>query len=754
MTESPAPPPTRIPVRIAWYAAAGLLALVLAGIGYRLDQHDLRVPLLYHDPRGLETDSILILPMVKSTLEHGHHWRCDRLGAPDGQTLYDFPVVDHLHFLGIGLLGLFTHDVGLVFNLYFLLTFPLTVWTAMAVLRHFGVSLPGAATAGVLYAFAPYHLVRWENHYFLSAYFVVPVTLMVILWVCDGPLPFFPQGPDGRRRFRVSNRTTLLALVIAAATSAAGAYYAFFACVLLGAAGLYGWAARGTWRGFASGLLLAGVVTVCGVLNHLPAVIHQSEYGRNVAPTLRFSEETEYYGLKLTQLLFPIDDHSLQILAYNKTSYNSVDRPAQAWTERYALGTVAALGCVGLLARLVLPGARRKPFGPLAAVTAAALLFAGTGGFGAMFNHVISPQVRCHNRIAIYIAFLALYAVAVDLDALAGWVRGRLHNRFWRFGLTYPVYAAVTWFGVWDQTPFYWGGQKQVARNESQQKFFAADREFYSKVEEMLNPGRETPGPMVFQLPYVAWPEAPTVGRLFSYEHARGYLHTDTLRWGFGTMKGRALDEWYRKVSAQPPEQLLERVVKAGFEGLLLDRRGYAPARADAVEQQFARTLGAAAKVVHKDGQQIVFDLRPYRDWLKQNVGRSWDEECRKERQPVTAEWLAGFASFKEPGYEWLHRWCKADGVAVFVNPTDGPKTVKCRFHVRTTAAEPTTLTVRGAPVWDEVLEINNATAVQTREFVIPPGRTTIAFHCDPPSTFIPSDSRKLFWFLAGLKIE
>jgi hypothetical protein len=751
--------PASARTRTAWYAGVGLLALALAAAGYRLDTHDLRVPLLYHDPRGLETDSLLILPMVKSTLDRGHHWHCDRLGAPAGQDLHDFPVVDHLHFAGIWILGLFSRDVGLIFNLYYLLGFPLAAITALAVLRGMGRGFPSAAAMGLLFAFAPYHIVRGENHYFLSAYFLVPLTLRIILQVCEGPLPFFALLPSRTNlgtetRLCVTDRNTICALLIAAATSAAGAYYAFFACVLLGAAGLYGWAFHRTWRAFAVAMVLAGVIGLCGILNHLPAAWYQSQFGRNVAPTLRFSEESEYYGLKLTQLLFPIDDHSLSLFAYNKTAYNSVDRPAQAWTERYALGIVGSLGCLALLVRQLLPVPRKSPYGMLAAMSAAAIFFACTGGFGAMFNHVISPQVRCHNRIAIYLLFLVLASVAADLDAARAWLHRRYTGRLFR-GRMLPALLApcLTWFGVWDQTPFFWGGSKQVLRNTEQSEFFEKDREFFRQVEQQLNPELESPGPMVFQLPYIAWPEAPPVGRVWSYEHARGYLHTDTLRWSFGTMKGRAQDEWVRRVSALPAEPMLERIVKAGFEGLLLDRRGFG-SRADAVEQSFARALGGAARIVHADGQQMVFDLRPYRDWLKQNLGRSWEEECRRERQPLAAEWLAGFASFKEPGYEYLHRWCRERGTAVFVNPTAEPRTITCRFHVRTMSPEPTTLTVRGAPIWDEILTIDNTTPVQTRTFTIPPGRTTVHFHCIPPIDFVPSDSRKLYWFIAGLKVD
>src|SRR5262245_60190663 len=117
------PGPLALRTRLRWYAVVAALTTALAAVGYRLDDHDLRVPLLYFDPRGLETDSLLILPMVKCTLERGSHWRCDRMGAPGIQELYDFPVVDHFHFAIIRVMGLVVHDPFVVFNLYYLLGF-------------------------------------------------------------------------------------------------------------------------------------------------------------------------------------------------------------------------------------------------------------------------------------------------------------------------------------------------------------------------------------------------------------------------------------------------------------------------------------------------------------------------------------------------------------------------------------------------------------------------------------------------------
>ena len=418
---TPSVPPSRR-VRLAWYAAVAAVALALPLVGYRFDLISLDAPLLYDE------DALLILPMVKATIDRGSHWRTEQLGAPGVQEMHDFPVIDHLHFAAIWLLGRVVPDAVVVFNLYYLLTYPLAALAAMAVLRHFALSFPAAAVGGVLYAMLPYHFYRGQCHYFLSAYFFVPVTATVILWVMQGRLPGFPVV-NGERKLKLWHRDAGIAVLICGVTAAAGAYYAFFAAALMFCAGLYGWVALRTWKAAASAFALVGVIFVGGVLNHAPTFAYQAKYGKHTAPTERYSEEAELYGLKLTQLLLPIDDHRLKVFAEMKASYNSLDRPVQAYTERYSLGLIGACGVVLLLARVVLPVRRVSPYAELAAVTAFAFVVATVGGFGAIFNHVVSPQVRCYNRIAVYVAFFALYAVLFALDHLFKRWHARIGDR-------------------------------------------------------------------------------------------------------------------------------------------------------------------------------------------------------------------------------------------------------------------------------------------------------------------------------------
>ncbi|MBI3050344.1 MAG: hypothetical protein HYY76_18765 [Acidobacteria bacterium] len=72
---------------------------------------------------------------------------------------------------------------ALALNNFFLMSFPLVFLCALGVLRHFGVTWPTAVAVSLLYAFAPYHLLRGEHHPFLTAYWPVPLAVLVALWI-------------------------------------------------------------------------------------------------------------------------------------------------------------------------------------------------------------------------------------------------------------------------------------------------------------------------------------------------------------------------------------------------------------------------------------------------------------------------------------------------------------------------------------------------------------------------------------------
>ncbi len=754
-------------VRVGWYALAAVVSSCLVAAGLRLDVADFHAPFSYDD------DSLLILPMVKATLERGSHWRNERMGLPGILELHDFPVVDHLHFALLWLLGQFIPDVVVVYNVYYLLGYPLAHLAAMAVFRHFKLSFPAAFAGGLLFAFLPYHYMRGESHYFLSAYWLVPVSTMAALWVCKGELPFFERDGGGKYRLAVWRWRSLAAVVIGLATASAGAYYAYFACALYAAAGLYAWAVLRTWKApAAAAAALVGVVVVGGLANHFPTFVYQAKNGRNSAPHSRLSEEAEIYGLKIAHLVLPGNEHNSVVLSKLKARYNTDFRPLQNENERATLGMIGAAGLIGLLVVLLLPDRKAWPYGPLAALSAFILLLGTIGGFGAVFNHVVINQVRCYNRLSVYLAFLCFFAVLWKLD------RWTLSRGGWATRLRIPLFVALIVVGVWDQTSYAWFRQPIIKVTNKEAERFRADRDFYRKVEAHLTTPRDglPPGRAVFTLPFVVYPEADFTNKMKGYEHARGYIHTDTLAWSFGAIKGREADAWQREVSVLPARQMIERLVLRGFDGLILDTRGYLPKRGHERKVEIADALSAGPVLTHPGGpkdedddrdrvrpgwpnppEQVFFDLRPFRKWLVDNYGPAgYAAHERAERERVSFLWLHGFHGFEPTGSENRLRWCSKHGTLLVVNPSDRPRTFDLKMTFRVDAKGIFVIDLDGPLVQAHfgVDKKNPPREATSYRVVVPPGRHPVGFTCAPPDNFYSTDSRDLCFFLSDFVAE
>ncbi|HEX4609145.1 MAG TPA: hypothetical protein VH092_13145, partial [Urbifossiella sp.] len=768
------PPPSR-GVRIAWYAGAVVATAVAlaAGMrlvhvtfappaagrvtvvevaGLRLDAMDLREPLSY------DGDVLLIMPMVKATLERGSHWRNERMGYPGVYELYDFPVIDHLHFACIWLLGRVVTDWVVLYNLYHLLTWPLTTLTAMWAFRRLGLTLPAAAAGGVLYAFLPYHYLRGESHYFLAAYWVIPLSWLPALAVCKGDFPFFGRRPDGGYEWAVRTRAAGWQVVLAAATASAGAYYAFFACAVYAAAGAYGWAVHRTWKAAAAAGLVAGLVAGFGLVNHLPAVVYSFKYGRNTV-TERFAEESELYAMKIAQLVLPIDAHNVTEFSRVKAMYTG-SYPLNNENSCAPLGVVGAIGLLGLLGVLVVPNRLGWPYRPVAVLALFIVLFSTVGGFGALFNLLVFDQIRCWNRFSVYLAFLCLFAVLHAADRYLLTAPGTRPYRVW-------VLAGVVVVGLADQTPTPWFTEKVVKQTDRDAARFRADRRFFARIEEAA------PGARVFCVPYIPFPEAPVLHEMGTYEHSRLYLHTATLIAGYAPIKYREADEWLRSVAFEHPNNRVLRMVARGFEGVLVDGRGFlTPADGNRVVREIRDAAGGKLppEIIHEDGRQVFLDLRPYRDWLKGQNPALFEREETRELERVALCWLRGFPSTEPYGMEFRHRWAYRSAAFQLVNPTDRSRyfDFAATFDTDQEGEFQVTLSGRGitwvnrpdgpAP-WEDTITFGTPRGEEPRRqgprktyrIEVPPGRHDVRFTCTPPPKFISGNTRPIYYYLENI---
>ena len=691
----------------AMLATSALLVPIL-----KLWDADFRVPLRYNG------DALLNQSIVKSVLDYGWYGTNPKLGAPFGQELYDYPVANgnNLHALLIAGLGLFSSDSGLVTNVFFLLSFPLVALTALLVLRSFSLSAPVAIGCAVLFALAPFHFLRGEGQLFLAAYYTVPLGVYLVLAVFTGR-PLFRRGAAGSPLRYVTKRN-LGTLALCALVGSASIYYAAFTAALLVASGLLLSPARRTIRPLATAGMVAISIGLTVVLNLSPSIAYRLQHGFDASVATRGPGETELFGLKVADLLLPIDGHRLSPLAHVAGRYRSTTplpgEPAGA------LGIVGTAGFLALLGGFLVAGLQvtRRRFGLftyLGATLTLCLLVADTGGFATLISYLVSPQIRAWNRIGIFVAFVCLAGAGLLLERLREWLR------LTAAGFTALV-AAIVVVGVLDQT-----SGATVPPYAEVATTYRSDAAFVRSIE-----GQLPAGAMVLQLPYLSFPEAQASqfggglsAAMGDYDHFREYLHSTRIRWSYGSMRGRSADWAFVLQPLSVPTTVLAAAAD-GFQGLVIDRAGYGDG-GRGLEAQLRIVLGAEP-IVSPDGTLSFFDLRAYQPQL----GRLTAAQLRAIQWttlfPLRLELDASFwPADRRADLVW-HWSSRAHAKLRIVNPSSVPRTVVVTALAASASPVAAPVRIGASDGTRRTIVIDDQGTRVVLQLVLRPGATVIDF--------------------------
>jgi hypothetical protein len=145
------------------------------------------------------------------------------------------------------------------------------------------------------------------------------------------------------------------------------------------------------------------------------------------------------------------------------------------------------------------------------------------------------------------------------------------------------------------------------------------------------------------------------------YELLRGYVHASTLRWSYGTVKGRGGD-WAAALAAKPLALVMAGAVAAGFDGVWMDPAGFEPAQATRILSALRSVLGVRP-LGSPDRDLWFLDLRPYRARLERDTARTQLALLRERTlHPLTAS-------------------CAADGL-ILSNPSPRPVRSTLAVHL------------------------------------------------------------------------
>lgn len=562
---------------------ATIIATVICCISIRIWEINLAVL-----PGEIGGDGTLACFLIKSIQQNGikgvfvNHM----VGAPDASYLIDVPFFDvNLVFL-IYIINVLTRNYVATYYAVYILGYSLAALTMYLLLSRFGLRYWVKVVFSVLFAVAPYHFMRSLGHITLSNYAAIPIGLYLAFVILEDEFSIFTKAA-GRRKINWKSAWPLLAAMF---VGNGQLYYAFFLLIVMAVALLMKMVKGKTFKPLLHEGIIIYTVCVCVLLGIAPKVIFGMMYGENTLAGVRVPMEAELYGMKIIQLLLPVSYSRVPFLAKMNQEYN-ISGVTVTENATSSLGIIASCCFIFVCGWLIYSFISKKKCDELSVRldflslgTLTMVLYCTIGGIGTIFNYLVTPQVRALNRASILIACMVLTAGALIVD--------RIRKK------TFSVVTCtfVLALGLYDQVMIYasgWQNQAQVSQNIYET--------FFDEVEASVEEGS-----MIYELPFMNFPESPTQNRMLDYTPFAGYLFTDTLRWSYGGIVGRSSAAAALYIDEGKSTDFVAGIEDAGFAGVYIDCYGYADNGEEIVA--FYRSLGLE-EIVSSDQRFYFFKL-------------------------------------------------------------------------------------------------------------------------------------------------
>lgn len=703
--------------KIFYFFLLAITSLIPFAIRYKIWQINFLIPFSYNG------DIMWNLVSIKTFIETGWHVTNNSLGAPFGYNIIDYPLSDLLHLLFIKFLSLFINNAPLILNIFYIFTFVSTFLTSFFVLKHFKIRSGLSIVGAYLFTYLPFHLIRGENHLFLSSYFMIPPIAMVIYWIMDKKSISFKN---------IFNKKTLLSIVIALLISSTGIYYAFFSAVFLLFAGVVGSIQYRQIRNIFAAVVISFIILGGVLINIYPNILHQISYGRTQAVG-RSPTEAEYYGLKIIGLFIPNSSYRISILRKFQVKYMTYALTKDEGGTSY-LGIFGIIGFFILLINLIKKIKFDAILDNISYLNLWGILFATVSGFAIFFTYIVSENIRVYQRISIFIAFFCISAFIFVLNKLLSKIKVKKY-------LYFLIVFIITVVGLIDQTAVY------IPEPRIFYKDFLSDKKFVGQIESVV--AKDT---MILQLPYKAFPETPPVHALGDYDLFRSYLHSHNLKWSYGTTKGTSQDQWLKNLSELPVEQMVKTAAVGGYGGIYFNTAGYED-KGKQIEQKLSSILDK--KPVKSDTKdQVFFSLTDYKQKLIKQYGR---EEIERQREkiltlPLSVNWNTSFYPEEKDDQDNWH-WSKKQSSLIIVNDNENTKNVILEFYAVSNYPELSNLYING-DLFSKHLRINGQRQLFKVKLKIPPGAHKISFKTDSKKVSVPTEARDLYFRLFNFKLK
>lgn len=587
-----------------------VLTIFVVFVVYRLWERNFSIPITYNN------DGLGALAMFKKATLGEKLTDFDLFQAPYGQKVYSQDFI--LSYFWVKVIMLFTSDIGIGLNVYWLLTYVFTAITGYYFLRKVGCGYIISMVGSIIYNFLPYHYFRIE-HFWLVGYFTIPLLGCLVLDMLNDNSDI----ANSKRDFISYNiKITIFCLII----GITGIYYAFFSIVVLGFAMLYVMIGKKRiiylWKYIYDVLMIALPIVVFIVI---PSIFVNSNTVGSISAG-RSIGQINTYGLDILLMLLPIPGHRIKALS-DLTEY--VYEQTNVYTEAYTVSLGLIMG-IGLIVSALYLFKERceedwqvkiRQFGFL---NVAIILFATVGGLDNFVGIFVTCMIRCYNRMSVIIALFSIATVSVVMEHIYSTVAIK---KSWVKNMLCFLIATVA---VFDQTSECFANYEtyDVVKREyildysSVDDQYKSDLSYFNQVYNLLDDEK-----MVYIEPMEPFITYENAEKQFS----RLKLYFNNISSVHMAITDEKYIDWFSDLEKGDTQTFIQALSILGFSGILMDRNAFES------EESFCASMHEIEQYVDDEiannDENLIF--YSFKEWKKQYLSSFDESELNELREAL-----------------------------------------------------------------------------------------------------------------------
>jgi phosphoglycerol transferase len=241
------------------------------------------------------------------------------------------------------------------------------------------------------------------------------------------------------------------------------------------------------------------------------------------------------------------------------------------------------------------------------------------------------------------------------------------------------------------------------------------------------------PSSMIFELPVAGFPESGPVREMQDYEHFRPYLHSHSLRFSYGNVKGRTRERWQTEAVRFGGPFLVKTLERYGFSAILINKKAY--------EAKGAALLAELASAGHSEilcesDDLVCLRIQPaLSPILPPEFDRHWSE--------------------LEGGAADYWRWSDGDASVILYNQGLQPREMRIAFSLSSLRSRTIQVSAAGQELFAGSFPEGLSSKPVRLVVNVPPGRCELLFHTNVPAAPPGNgDGRKLAFNISHFTIE